>query len=348
MPGEPPAAEGKAVWWGGHPLVGRRALTDDEVRELRQVARGMRARGCAGCMVAPVAFFGGLALLAGTSFLDQDSPGAGAVILVFIVGIAVLVLTFGTLWERSRRLGQDIRARQVEIYEILAPPQPSLDGGAEGAGSSERLPDSPQPAEPPRFCEVLPHSGAVWSADDDRALRWPQAPRAETAAPPDPAAYVVWSPAEPDASGVDHQWSHREMTAAEVEEIRRHRWERLRTALLPAILVNLLAAPGLIHVLSGAGEIEPVSSWLWFVFMMLFFNALLVARWLEARRHLQDIHVGRIVLVQACMGTNTPPDDNRPPTVPADPAPITEYLPISRELWTEHGRPAGWRVSKPN
>ncbi|MFN3651606.1 MAG: hypothetical protein ACK47B_18675 [Armatimonadota bacterium] len=325
-------------WCAGLRLAEFRALTPAERIEIRYAAFARYLWSALAFVLFPLAF---------ATFVVLGLPlasrpvASGLVAVVVVVGLVVmaLLLLAGRDWLRwARALSRDARQGAVQRFEGVIPHLPAPDESLQSLLKEGLLQAG---SEETQWLEVLPVSGGVLQANGVRPRRWIRARRRRVAEVPEYAATAAeWvSPAR--TSGEEVYLNHRELTAAETEELRRH---IRRLTLRPLLLaVALDAWLGTVLVLSG-GRLEGTQ----LLTGLLLLVVAVRANWSAYRslalggRLRQDLRIGRVVI------TRSPKSDPELETLPGGEAPTLsdpdEFLPVSGALWSEAGQPAPWRT----
>jgi hypothetical protein len=195
----------------------------------------------------------------------------------------------------------------------------------------------------PQWIEVLACSGKVWRVNGHRPGGWVSAPCVEVAPTPEFAGIAAeWLSLE--NSNEEVRTTQRDLSAPEVEELRRYARRLSRRRLLPAALfaawatAGLWSGPPIAPGGSGSDLFQMILVGLLATTAFVLYLALF--RWFFLSYRLgRDAQIGRVVIVRVPV----PPDEE---TREAEPEHrVLEFLPSSRGLWTTDGHPAPWRLS---
>lgn len=339
-------------WCAGLPLVQRRPLQADELRILRLQALRLFLQGIAipaGCAVLLAACFRAV------SAAMEDSAWPSAVVVPLIIGTVFLVLAGPPIslilaYDRIRRavhVRRDLRAGFVKHFVGTV----DLDAYEEETLLALWKAGLISPQAPQCWIEVLPGSRRVWKVQGEIVKGWILAPSREVADTPEYAAIAAqWvEPFSPSRDG-RVPVGHREMSAQEIDELRRYA-RRLWPRLVPAAAFFTLLVLGrlALHAFTPEASRAAPSSWSALsVIAALWFDYRLVMGVINARRLLRAAQIGRVLIFRLERGPQN--DEDGAPTAPGEVSaevttdPFTvELLPVSRWVWTEDGRAAGWR-----
>lgn len=299
--------------------------------------------GVLGCLVAArggwriLAALGSIYLLGIAAFgrltpqLVPRPQGLDAAVIVgmILLGTSFVVHAGATRWllvRRREQVAADLEAGVVDRYAGRTTAQPP-------AALRRLLPDVAPQAE--ARIEVLPTSGLVVRVDGRRSV-WRPAHVARIA-PTLPHALRVGLPRDLAATAADPRLKleRRSLSPQERRELIDHA-QRLRRRWGPVAVVSLAVA-GVIawHVTRAQtlADAFDVVSLLWY--------ALAIVAWTSYVRRLRAAHKltcdERLRWVVTVGGADASAD-----TTP----PRLEVLPVSQLAWTEHARPAGWRVDE--
>jgi hypothetical protein len=336
----PPSAT--VEWCLGLPLRSRRPLTFEETVNLRGQVRRLNTRGYAGGCALPVIFLLPFFLI---SFFYQNSP-AGASISAFIL----LLLLFPTVWlflrandvlRWAKGLQGDLKAGYVKQFEGALK---DLDGTNQmEAGLLHYIAylsyDDRTAAEAGLqrvVLEILPASNRIWKINDEPQRQWRQAVPVAVAAQPEFAAIASkWL--QPVAITAEHQiyQGQRELSQEEQSELHRTIARMVRRPLWSALFLNAwIGVPFAVHVATHTPiKMEPLAYFL--ISFAVFADIALVQVLLMAWRLSRDIVEENVRIVRV-PGPRLTPDGSESDS-------ILEFLPNSRRLWTENGKPAVWR-----
>ena len=318
---------GTTTWSDGLRMTGERDLSPAERADLRRTALRFRALGCVGGLTVPLLFIG---FLVGLSLFSDPSATPGpAFVLASVAGLALLaVICLGAV-ERLRwglALARDVSEGRVERFETQAE--------SHGAAGSE-----------PGCLEVLPNSGMLYQVDGVRSRGWSRVKRTEVADPPPYARIAAeWlDPAETDDGTAIHL-GHRELSEAELGEIRRRQRHVLLKPGILALLLSLWTFP-VLWIMAREGRLPEGRHLASFILLVVLTATALVqlARSLKLAGDLAgDLRAGRAVIARSPVPAEDV-DDSDPDAADELPA-AEEYLPVSGLLWTRGGEPAPWRV----
>ena len=323
LPADLPLLErigGRGVaWLGGVALVG--------VLGCLVVARGAwRVLAALGAL-----YLSGMAAVGALSPRFHPRPeGADAAVLLgmLVLGtsfVAVAVLRRVAMLRRIPAIEADVQRGVVERY-----------AGAPTSRALRRLAAiAPGDPEPVRL-DVLPSAELVVRINGRRQERFAHAHMA-TIAPARPHALRVGLPAElvPRSSDARFTLERRSLSPEEREELGEHA-ARLRRRRGPVAAVTIAV------VAVSAWQMWGAASWRdAFDLVTLAWWVLLVLAWIGYARRLRAAH--KLQCDEKLRWVVTVRDaGDRTAAAP----PKLEVLPVSQLAWTEHARPAGWRVDE--
>jgi hypothetical protein len=195
----------------------------------------------------------------------------------------------------------------------------------------------------PQWIEVLTCSGKVWRVNGQRPGSWVSAACVEVAPTPEFAGIAAeWLSLEDGEDDV--RTSQRDLSAPEVDELRRYSRRLARRRLLPTTLFAAWATAGLWSGQPNSpavpGSDLPQALLVSLIATIAFVLYLALFRWFYLSYRLgRDAQIGRVVIVRVPV----PADDEDRQAEPEHR--VLEFLPSSRGLWTSDGRPAPWRLS---
>ncbi len=255
---------------------------------------------------------------------------AAVIVGMILLGLSFVVHAGATRWiviRRRRAIAADLEAGIVDRYAGATTAQPPT--------ALRRLLPDVTPQTETRI-EVLPTSGLVVRVDGRRGVQWRPAHLARIA-PTQPHALRVGLPRDLAATAGDPRLKleRRSLSPLERQELIDHA-RRLRRRWGPVAVVTL-AVLGVVgwHAVQAQtlADAFDVVSLLWY--------ALAIVAWTSYVRRLRAAHKltcdERLRWVVTVGGA-----DASEATTP----PRLEVLPVSQLAWTEHARPAGWRVDE--
>jgi hypothetical protein len=298
------------TWCEGLPRTAIRPLADDERIAIRRLAARALWQFALGLAIVPAMI---LALMASISIAGPLSKLTGITGFLTALSPVAAILIARDAWRRRAALLTDLRSGEIWVFE-------RLDG---------------QPGAPFGRLDTLPASQIAWLVDGHRPRKWTPAETTDVANTPEYASTAAeWVEPSDPADASSPRFNHREMAPAERDEIQRH-VRRLRWSSTPVVvLMNVYAALRL----AGAFFTHTLPApWfvVWFAGTALV-DVNLYRRCKIAARMTSDLNAGRIVIARV------PVKDGQPGEL-SDPV---EILPRSRTVWTQSGRPAGWRVAR--
>ena len=310
-------------------------------------AAWLGAVGLCGVLACLVAARGGWRILAalgsiyllGVAAFGQLRPqlvprpqGMDAAVIVgmILLGLSFVVHAGAMRWivvRRRHAIAADLEAGIVERYAGTTAAQPPT--------ALRRLLPDVTPQTEARI-DVLPSSGLVVRVDGRRSVQWRPAHLARIA-PTQPHAMRVGLPRDLAATAADPRLKleRRSLSPQERQELIDHA-RRLRRRWGPVAVVTF-AVLGVVgwHAVQAQtlADAFDVVSLLWY--------ALAIVAWTSYVRRLRAAHKltcdERLRWVVTVGGADAS-DATTPPRL--------EVLPVSQLAWTEHARPAGWRVDE--
>jgi len=323
------------LWCAGLPLVARLPLAEADRRKLQREERLLRVSGIFCLIFTPLAFLGYLLFIVE----GRDANWSSALIFFGMIGLFGLVpLSIAIAWQNLRR-AKDLRGDLREMIKLR------FEGTLHDAPLDETLlillrKRLLRNDAQPQWLEILPVSHRIWRANDRPARGWIVATWAETAEQPEVARTAAgWLEPIGVIGDFDMQQGRRELSAEEMDELRRYAKGLWRKPLLPALLLSLWCFPLLGYM--AHTRHWPESGGFWFAVLIIVTIATdlrLLVNLARARRIGRDLAGGFVIIL------NARADEEK---VAEDAAPGEEHLyeglPHSGLLWTEDGRAVGWR-----
>lgn len=297
------------TWCAGLPRSGVRPFTEDERAAIRALSARLLWQVALGILLTPLMV---VALLAAISLQGSASRLAGITGLLTALSPAAATVIVRDAWRRRAALKTDLD--RSEMWILIRPED--------------------QPPGPFHSMEMLPASQTAWLVDGQRPKKWLPAETSEVANTPEYAATAAeWVEPSNPSDEASPRFNHREISAAERDEIERH-LHRLRWSSAPvAILVTLWAAFRL--TLAVLYQTVPSPFFLIWLAGTSMVDLNLYKRWRLAGRLTLDLRAGRIVIARRPVNEEGQEGLSAP----------IEVLPQSRLVWTQSGQPAAWRVA---
>jgi len=326
------------LWCAGLPLVAQLPLAEADRRALRREAALLLVAGMVCAPLSVILFLAGLAIFA-IAVSDAGNEGTPVVWVLFFGALALVGVLFVVARESFRRakgLRGDLRAGEKLRFEgTLA--EATLDETLARLLCKRLLRNDAQP----QWLEILPASRRIWRANDRPVRSWIVASWAETAEQPE-VAHIAAQWLEPIGviGDFDMQQGRRELSAEEMEELRRCAKGLWRKPLLPALLLSLWSFP-----LAGYAIVSHKwpAGWGGIMLALLTVSAVLLdydlyQRLRQARCIGRDLADGFVIILNARADEEKGAEDAAPGEEH-----LYEGLLHSGLLWTEDGRAAGWR-----
>ena len=349
-------------WCAGLRFTAARPMDSDEraALEVQVQALGLRlwiAIACAPvALIVPV-----LAMLLLPETLGVRWLDVAVVITLALVAVAVpaaLVMRARRTWCERRGVLGDLEAGEIECFEGALEAHDTLDEEQKRLLDVRALTPS---AGAPQWLEVLPQSGRVMVRTVGQMPSFVAVTIAEVAAGPSYAMRVempsamAWLDGEPQARFMRRTLNHHE--CAEIDAHIRH---LRRPGMLIAMWATWLSVWAVVFVFSPVDVATHVRTrWPLVLVQIVILGGVVMtyARALHLAGRLErDTHTGWALTLEraqveseAVAGTTdetTEPAPGAPEgadDVPAAPGRCVEFLPHSRAVWSEQGRPARWR-----
>lgn len=191
----------------------------------------------------------------------------------------------------------------------------------------------------PQTMEVLAISGLIWSVNGVRQRYWLTAPIVETAEEPSYAAIAAdWvMPLDPKRNDLAYV-NQRQMTSDEKTELIHYIRVLLRKNLLMTLLMNAWFAYSLVQVYIHLESIDLL--FIIALFIASTWDIALFTRLMQVAKFKGDLKMGILVIARMPDKIEKIPESQVPPL-----STRTEFLPISRYLWSREGIPATWRIT---
>jgi hypothetical protein len=345
--------ETSTAWCAGLPLVLQRPFTADEQESLRREARHVRLRGLGvvALFLTLVGLFAGVVIRTDPSMEAMQVVLAVWAILLLAAGLPVTLLMARDSFRRGKGLSGDLRSGIVLRFAgPFAPHAVIEDETRQSLRRARLVPDQPLSEW---SLELLPISGRVWRVHGQPVRPWIVAQTVEVANTP-PFADIAAQWLEPVAQddGTTLLAGQRELSRAERDELRRYSQRLWRRPLPVAVGLTLwLCMP--IAVLIMEGDLHSRSDGARFIWLAAvtaitdyhFISALLLSRKMRA-----DERAGRVIIVRvadAAPPISLPDKTEGIGNQSGDGSEVAEVLPVSHRVWTESGRPAAWRMTRP-
>lgn len=336
--------EGAELWCSGMRFTGRRTLTVDERAALEKRARRAQVRWLIAVFALPVVL--ALPLLVAAALgprIDERAVMALgiAAFVGWIGGVPVLLMTAHDQWRSRAHLMRDCAGGEMQVFE--GQPDPDASGpalvrllraqGKDGDPASERR------------LEVLPASRAAVAFAASGSPTLVPVVLVEVAAAPAYALRlpipVEWRGTEPEPG---REFLRRALNPAERSEIETM-IRRLRRPNVGTLVVTTFGVLSLASLLTGANGRGRGSAGGLSLFIMIAWGAYFLFAYARgvriAHRLKRDADVGIVITErredsQEAAAPPPPPSDRVVPT-------LIEFLPFSRLIWNQDGRPASWR-----
>jgi hypothetical protein len=337
----------RELWCAGLPFASRRPLLPEEREQLfRSLKRSRRIGGIALLFVPIVLVLWLLSLdkFMGQLFAPKTPPAAQ---YLFGLGLAPLVLlTYVGCRNLSntRGLNGDLEQSSILHFEGILH-YDDLDGAQKMLLTPPRktLPPLKRDPERAQSLEILPSSSRIWTVNGQSAFR------STLRARPNRVAQT------PEIAAIAEQWleplpttgrsgevlaGQRELSLAERRELFTTARRMRRTYTLASCAILLWAA--MMGSDIPAARANPQSADFWWVCVPACFALVLLGMtYFSTRKMMQDVGIGRVIIVRRPMRKHKngfkPDPDGELMTF--------EVLPVCRRLWTLDGKPAPWRIS---
>jgi hypothetical protein len=317
-------------WRAGLQQKSARDLSIDERNILRNRQKKRMGEGILGILFGIVCFVVSPAMDTTDTNILHSLLSLGffiAACMLFVYGRNKLIHSF---WYKK-----DCAAARAEIYvgDISSNPKDKTARKLIREGILYPLPDHQQEVE------FLYPSGCVWKANGVLVNRRIMAPLMETAAEP-PYASIAAEWVEPlDTLNPKAAYVNmRKMSSYERIELQKHLNSVIRLPLIYAGLTNAAS----IAILFGFAPLSILSNSMipWMIFgLAIIWNINLLLRIYSVASIIKDLKSGVLVIAR------TPKDTSHELPDDIQLSPPSEFLPISRILWSQNGTPAAWRIS---
>jgi len=326
-------ASATALWSSGLKIAGTHELAPHERIRLHRRALLLAAQGgvaLAGLvlgLLAPLAF-----IIVGSVRSPSAVPGT-ILIILWTIAIAAVTAAAKTCIIRAAQIHQDAVAGVVHVFQGPLADIPT--DRTYRALVRQRLLTPGSDAM--QTIEVLPNSSLVWRVNGRMPDRWFVSPTVRVAEVPAFAALAAeWLQAGETGLGNRALSGQRDLTPAEVDEIRQHARRIIMRPLGPALLFTG-AAVAILWTHNGYIPPSMNGPFAWIVSVASLSVLVLALSAASAFQYRKDAEVGRVLILRFVIepsSSNEPADQLSPPV---------EVLPFSRAPWTEDGRPAHWR-----
>jgi len=311
----PPGAN---EWYAGVPFHDTRELTLEERYELQTQQRRLLWTGCLALILSFFTLIGMFLVLLMSEFVSIP-PFVAILLMLFLLALTAWLLMTGlTRCSYAVGLSVDLRAGYLKRYALT------------------------QEDGEPYELEVLPASNRLWRVNQEMVYRWVSRKPVWVASVPEIAHVAAEWVSPPEGAPQDEpHYNWRALSETEKLELSGFA-NRLIIKLLPltfflTIWLIMLAASGL-----SRGDIpaDPIS-FVIFAVIVIAVNWQFIVRCMQASRLRRDRDAGQVVILRWLL-QGSDAEANRQPTL----SPPVEVLPRTRFVWTENGRPAGWRLAR--
>ena len=310
--------------------TGVRKLLPEEKAELFRRGTRSLAAGCALLLPAPILFLVSLGALALVSGPDGSINARAVGVMVLMLVVLPLMLVIGSQsYRQGSRMRLDARRGEVYQFQPISPDQPPITGA--------------EAREQPSWFEVLPTTRLIWRTETGLPPAQKTVDFVAVADTPERAATAAqWTePLDPvQAPGLEV--NHRELTAAERNELLRHIHQVALTPLRAAVPLTLWAG-AVLYLAAQAGRFPAgyrLASFLLLLAVTAIADLAAVIGFRTAWKLRKDHHVGRVIIVRLSQSDNQATEQ----VGTAELSPPSEFLPFSRRSWTFAGHPVHWRV----
>lgn len=310
----PPGAN---EWYAGVPFQDTRELTLEERYELQTQQRRLLWTGCLALMLSIFTLIGMFFVLLIGEFVSIPPFVAMLLMLLLLALTAWILMTGLTRCGYAVGLNADLRAGYLKRYAFL-----------KEDGELYEM-------------EVLPASNRLWRVNQEMVYRWVSRKPVWVANVPEIAHVAAeWVSPPEGASQDEPHYNWRALSETEKLELSRFAnglvFKLLPLTLFLTIWLIILAASTL-----SRGDIpaDPIS----FVILAVIVVAVnwqFIVRCMQASRLRRDRDAGQVVILR-WLQQESDAEANRQPAL----SPPVEVLPRTRFVWTENGRPAGWRLA---
>ena len=331
-------SSGVAKWRAGLKFAGSREFTRREKKELNAIILKKALFSLLSLVSVPVfsvflAVLVAILRLLGRNYTREFVNIMGFVIPIFLAG--ALTFTIVNLI-RVVFLFRDLRNNHMESYEGCFNNNMHATRSITTLirnGLFHPITDKSQ------SMEVLASSGLIWSVNGVRQRFWLTAPIVETAEEPSYAVIAAdWvMPLDPKRNDLAYV-NQRQMTSDEKTELVHYIRVLLRKNLLMTLLMNAWFAYSLVQVYFHREGVD-----LFFIialFIASTWDIALFTRLMQVAKFKGDLKMGILVIARMPDKIEKIPE-SQVPTLSTR----TEFLPISRYLWSREGIPATWRIT---
>lgn len=331
-------SSGIAKWRAGLKFVDSREFTRQEKKEINALIL-RKALFSLLCLVSIVLLFGLSAFSAAImDILGHDSMHMFSSVMAFVIPIyiagAMICSAFNLI--RVMTLFRDLRKNRMESYagqfdENAIKPR-SMNALIR---NSLFLPVS----ERPQTMDALAGSGLIWSVNGIRQRYWLTVPMMETAEEPSYAAIAAeWVvPLDPTRTDLAYV-NQRQMTSDEKSELVHYIRVSLKKNLFMTLFMNTWFVYSVDQVLTQHQGLD-----LFFalsLFVASTWDISLFTRLVRIAKFNGDLKMGILVIARMPDKIEKMPESQVPSL-----SNRTEFLPISRYLWSREGIPATWRTT---
>lgn len=325
-------AQDSSLWCFGLRNEGTRPLTQEERQALSSRVLFSAALGGAALAALFLALAAPLVLLLVAPAPLYTEHGTLAVILWAVV-ISLAAAWAKTRILRTAQLNKDAAAGMVLVFQGPLADMPE-DRTYRALLRQALLILA---ANAVQTIEVLPHSNAIWRINGKPPRGWLEAPVVQVAQVPAFAALAAeWVQAGEIDLGRPALSGRRDLTAAEVQEIRRRADAMIHKRLGPAVLFTATAL-AVLWTYNGRIPASVSLPFAWIAAIASFSILVLALAAATAIQYRRDAALGRVLIVRFVISTDAAEGAKEELTPPM------EVLPFSRAPWTEDGLPARWR-----
>jgi len=331
-------SSGVAKWRAGLRFAGSREFTGREKKELKAIILKKALFSLISLLSVPVcsvllAFPIAMLRLMGRDYAREFVNIMGVAIPIFLAG--ALIFTVINLI-RMISLFRDLRNNRMESYEGR------FDENAHVTRSITTLIRNGlfyPVTNKPQTMEALASSGLIWSVNGVRQRLWLTAPVVETAEEPSYAAIAAdWvMPLDPKRNDLAYV-NQRQMTSDEKTELIHHIRVLLRKNLFLTVMMNAWFAYNLVQVRFHREEVDLL--FILALFIASTWDMALFTRLMQVAKFKGDLKMGILVIARMPDKIEKIPESQVPSL-----STRTEFLPISRYLWSREGVPATWRIT---
>lgn len=324
-------------WCAGLPLVGTRPLTEKEIQSLRRQAQQYGLLGWGLGLAFPLLYFA--TFLWQMEVLPVVMQGGEVLVIIPLLLAAIFCAIRGRSWrQRGSGLLADLRQGTALRFEGKLVPNPY--------DHAQRILVSPFPKMPARLSadperiqslELLPHSQRLFYVNGTFVMDWLAITWQEPAQTPEIAHIKAqWLTPIPNAAqGQPTAAGHRELTPQETQEIGK-RWRRILRPHVFQCPILMLLFSGFVAVSLDSGE---GSGLIITAAFAIYYSRYLWRRVRIVPKLRRDEKQAQVLIFQVPAEIVSDTEETQRVEL------ILEYLPFSRLLWTQEGKPSAWRTA---